>query len=99
MCKISESVSSQTVAPDCVWPRRSSSGVVNVYDHDACLQESNPKPLRAIMNLLTPATSLRFNSSAEILAIASSAADEAMRLVRPSPARFTPLQNALFCFF
>ncbi|XP_036408352.1 U3 small nucleolar RNA-associated protein 18 homolog isoform X2 [Megalops cyprinoides] len=69
----------------------SSSGVVNVYSHDTCLQESNPKPLKAIMNLLTPATSLRFNPSTEILAIASSAADEAVRLVHiPS---FTVFSN------
>lgn len=62
-------------------PPRSSSGVVNVYSSDACLQESNPKPIKAIMNLLTPISSLRFNSTTEILAIASNAADEAVRLV------------------
>ncbi|KAG9343849.1 hypothetical protein JZ751_013230 [Albula glossodonta] len=43
--------------------------------------ESNPKPLKAIMNLLTSVTSLRFNPSTEMLAIASSAAEEAIRLV------------------
>ncbi|XP_064172489.1 U3 small nucleolar RNA-associated protein 18 homolog isoform X2 [Anguilla rostrata] len=69
----------------------SSSGVVNVYHHDACLRESEPKPLKAVMNLLTAATSLRFNSSTEVLAIASSAADEAVRLVHiPS---FTVFSN------
>ncbi|KAJ8345404.1 hypothetical protein SKAU_G00295970 [Synaphobranchus kaupii] len=69
----------------------SSSGVVNVYQHDACLQQSNPKPLKALMNLVTSATSLRFNSSTDILAIASNATDEAVRLVHiPS---FTVFSN------
>ncbi|XP_061079000.1 U3 small nucleolar RNA-associated protein 18 homolog [Conger conger] len=79
----------------------SSSGVVNVYDHDACLQESNPKPLRAIMNLLTPATSLRFNATTEILAIASNTADEAVRLVHvPSFTVFSnfPVSKRSFLF-
>lgn len=34
------------------------------------------------MNLLTSVTSLTFNPSSEILAVASSAEDEAVRLVR-----------------
>ncbi|XP_023666450.2 U3 small nucleolar RNA-associated protein 18 homolog isoform X1 [Paramormyrops kingsleyae] len=69
----------------------SSSGVVNVYSSDACLQESNPKPIKAIMNLLTPISSLQFNPTTEILAIASNAADEAVRLVHiPS---FTVFSN------
>ncbi|KAI1884117.1 hypothetical protein AGOR_G00223140 [Albula goreensis] len=59
----------------------SSSGVVNMYHHDTCLQESNPKPLKAIMNLLTSVTSLCFNPSTEMLAIASRATEEAIRLV------------------
>uniref|UniRef100_UPI0037E8BEC7 U3 small nucleolar RNA-associated protein 18 homolog n=1 Tax=Semicossyphus pulcher TaxID=241346 RepID=UPI0037E8BEC7 len=59
----------------------SQSGVVNVYSQEACLNSANPKPLKAIMNLLTSATSLTFNPSSEILAIASRAEDEAVRLV------------------
>lgn len=69
----------------------SNSGVVNVYSHDVCLQESNPKPLKAIMNLVTSATSLSFNPTTEILAVASNAADEAVKLVHiPS---FTVFSN------
>lgn len=60
----------------------SRAGVVNVYSQEACLNSANPKPLKAIMNLLTPATALTFNSSAEILAIASQHEDEAAKLVR-----------------
>ncbi|XP_041813327.1 U3 small nucleolar RNA-associated protein 18 homolog [Chelmon rostratus] len=59
----------------------SQSGVVNVYSQEACLNSANPKPLKAVMNLLTSATSLTFNPSSEILAVASRAEDEAVRLV------------------
>ncbi|KAM3863934.1 U3 small nucleolar RNA-associated protein 18 homolog [Diretmus argenteus] len=59
----------------------SQSGVVNVYSQEACLNSTNPKPLKAVMNLVTSATSLAFNPTSEILAIASRSADEAVRLV------------------
>ncbi|XP_072530820.1 U3 small nucleolar RNA-associated protein 18 homolog [Salminus brasiliensis] len=69
----------------------SQSGVVNVYSQKTCLQDPAPKPLKAVMNLLTAATSLRFNPNSEILAIASRAEDEANRLVHiPS---FTVFSN------
>ncbi|XP_048222513.1 U3 small nucleolar RNA-associated protein 18 homolog [Perognathus longimembris pacificus] len=59
----------------------SSSGVVNIYNQDSCLQETNPKPIKAIMNLVTGVTSLTFNPTTEILAIASRKMKEAVRLV------------------
>uniref|UniRef100_A0A8D3EAL1 U3 small nucleolar RNA-associated protein 18 homolog n=1 Tax=Scophthalmus maximus TaxID=52904 RepID=A0A8D3EAL1_SCOMX len=59
----------------------SQSGVVNIYSQEACLNSANPKPMKAVMNLLTSATSLTFNPTSEILAIASRAEDEAVRLV------------------
>ncbi|KAF7247485.1 hypothetical protein EYD10_06856 [Varanus komodoensis] len=59
----------------------SSSGVVNVYAHDDCLKETSPKPLKAIMNLVTAATSLSFNPTTEILAMASNQVDDAVKLV------------------
>ncbi|KAM6473406.1 U3 small nucleolar RNA-associated protein 18 homolog isoform 1-T2 [Liasis olivaceus] len=69
----------------------SSSGVVNVYAHDDCVRETNPKPLKAIMNLVTPATSLAFNPTTEILAMASNKVDDALKLVHiPS---FTVFSN------
>ncbi|KAM7387635.1 hypothetical protein PAMA_009988 [Pampus argenteus] len=69
----------------------SQSGVVNVYSQEACLNSTNPKPLKAVMNLLTSVTSLTFNPASEILAIASRAEDEAMRLLHlPS---FTVFSN------
>ncbi|XP_029364260.1 U3 small nucleolar RNA-associated protein 18 homolog [Echeneis naucrates] len=59
----------------------SQSGVVNIYSQEACLNSTNPKPLKAVMNLLTSATSLTFNPTSDILAIASRVEDEAVRLV------------------
>ena len=59
---------------------RARSGVVNVYD-STCLTEHRPTPLKALMNLTTPCSSLVFNSSTEMLAIASDQAIAGARLV------------------
>ncbi|XP_049626968.1 U3 small nucleolar RNA-associated protein 18 homolog [Suncus etruscus] len=59
----------------------SNCGVVNIYNQESCLQETNPKPIKAIMNLVTGVTSLTFNPTTEILAIASDKVKEAVRLV------------------
>ncbi|KAM8813640.1 U3 small nucleolar RNA-associated protein 18 homolog [Rhynchonycteris naso] len=59
----------------------SNCGVVNIYNQDSCLQETNPKPVKAIMNLVTGVSSLTFNPTTEILAIASEKMKEAVRLV------------------
>ncbi|XP_043090038.1 U3 small nucleolar RNA-associated protein 18 homolog isoform X2 [Puntigrus tetrazona] len=59
----------------------SQSGVVNIYSQQDCLQKQKPKPLKAVMNLLTSISSLCFNSTSEILAIGSRADNEANRLV------------------
>ncbi|XP_061740815.1 U3 small nucleolar RNA-associated protein 18 homolog [Nerophis ophidion] len=59
----------------------SQAGVVNIYSQEACLNSANPRPLKAVMNLLTSVTSLTFNPTSEILAMASRAEDEAVRLV------------------
>ncbi|NXN09899.1 UTP18 protein, partial [Indicator maculatus] len=59
----------------------SASGVVNLYATDACLKASHPKPVKAIMNLVTSATCVTFNPTTEILAVASCEADEAVKLV------------------
>ncbi|MBN3310808.1 UTP18 protein, partial [Amia calva] len=69
----------------------SNSGVVNIYSQEGFFKESNPKPVKALMNLVTSATSLSFNPTTEILAIASSLEDEAIKLVHiPS---FTVFSN------
>ncbi|XP_074016265.1 U3 small nucleolar RNA-associated protein 18 homolog [Numenius arquata] len=59
----------------------SASGVVNLYTTDVCLKENHPKPVKAIMNLVTSATCVTFNPTTEILAVASCEADEAVKLV------------------
>lgn len=59
----------------------SNCGVVNIYNQESCLRETNPKPIKAIMNLVTGVTSLTFNPTTEILAIASDKIKEAVRLV------------------
>ncbi|OXB77014.1 UNVERIFIED_CONTAM: hypothetical protein H355_014836 [Colinus virginianus] len=59
----------------------SSSGVVNLYTTDVCLRENHPKPVKAIMNLVTSATCVTFNPTTEILAVASNGADEAVKLM------------------
>ncbi|XP_065504124.1 U3 small nucleolar RNA-associated protein 18 homolog [Caloenas nicobarica] len=59
----------------------SASGVVNLYTTDVCLKENRPKPVKAIMNLVTSATCVTFNPTTEILAVASREADEAVKLV------------------
>ncbi|XP_077386008.1 U3 small nucleolar RNA-associated protein 18 homolog [Festucalex cinctus] len=79
----------------------SQAGVVNVYSQEACLNSANPTPLKAIMNLLTPATALTFNPSAEILAIASRHQDEAAKLVHiPSLSVFSnfPVSKRKFVY-
>ncbi|XP_067859922.1 U3 small nucleolar RNA-associated protein 18 homolog [Heptranchias perlo] len=69
----------------------SSSGVVNVYSRDHCLDQTNPKPVKAIKNLVTAATSMAFNPTTEILAIASNATDDAVKMIHiPS---FTAFSN------
>ncbi|ESO97326.1 hypothetical protein LOTGIDRAFT_114808, partial [Lottia gigantea] len=57
------------------------SGVVNVYDREKCHQSLDPKPLKSIMNLVTPCTKAVFNSTSEILAIDSHFTEKAIKLV------------------
>lgn len=56
-------------------------GVVNIYDLRHSLTTSTPKPLKAVMNLTTAITSVKFNSTSEILAMSSNAVNDAVRMV------------------
>lgn len=79
----------------------SQSGVVNVYSVDSCLSSAQPKPLKSVMNLLTPCTSLSFNPSSELLALGSRATDEALKLLHvPSLSVFSnfPVSKRKVCF-
>ncbi|XP_065226008.1 U3 small nucleolar RNA-associated protein 18 homolog [Planococcus citri] len=57
----------------------SSSGIVNLYEMPTKSNYIEPK--KVVNNLVTPITSLQFNSSSEILAIASNEKKNAVRLV------------------
>ncbi|XP_013402329.1 U3 small nucleolar RNA-associated protein 18 homolog isoform X2 [Lingula anatina] len=56
------------------------SGVVNIYD-ESYMNSGYPKPVKAIMNLVTPCTSAVFNSTSELMAITSNYAERAIKLV------------------
>uniref|UniRef100_A0A3B3Z942 U3 small nucleolar RNA-associated protein 18 homolog n=1 Tax=Periophthalmus magnuspinnatus TaxID=409849 RepID=A0A3B3Z942_9GOBI len=78
----------------------SQSGVVNIYSLDSCVSSSQPKPLKSIMNLVTPTTTLRFNPTSELLALGSRADDEAVRLLHvPSLTVFSnfPVSKRKIC--
>jgi U3 small nucleolar RNA-associated protein 18 len=66
---------------------RSATGFVNVYASENIAVASDsvdtrPKSLKAIGNLTTSISTLRFNHDAQLLAIASNVMKDQMRLVR-----------------
>ena len=66
-----------------VCPVSARTGYVNVYDQDVKSRPKSDKPglLKAIGNLTTPISTLRFNHDAQLLAIASNSKKDQMRLV------------------
>ncbi|KAL2736108.1 U3 small nucleolar RNA-associated protein 18 [Vespula maculifrons] len=56
-------------------------GVVNLYDINTVLKEKIPMPLKAIFNLVTSITGLKFNPTSEILAMASDKKANAFRML------------------
>lgn len=58
----------------------SDSGVVNIYDNQR-LDQTQPKPLKAIMNLTTSINNVAFNSTSEILAMSSRARKDLFKMV------------------
>lgn len=59
----------------------SAQGVVNLYDMKTVLNNHIPKPRKSILNLTTSISSVRFNSTSEILAFASSEMSNSLRLL------------------
>jgi len=63
----------------------SDSGVVNIYNRNALLDNgggtSKPKPEKVILNLTTAVTSVKFNPTSEILAVASELKENAVKMV------------------
>lgn len=71
-------------------------GVVNIYEMSSLLSSSDPQPLKAVMNLTTEVTSLKFNCTSEILAMASSHKANSVKLIHfPSISVFSnfPVMN------
>lgn len=58
----------------------SDSGVVNIYD-EQYLHQTQPKPLKAVMNLTTSVNKALFNSTSEILAISSKVKKDCFKMV------------------
>jgi len=59
---------------------RANTGVVNLYERETCLSSVAPRPLKALMNLVTSCTQTKFNPTSEILAMASME-EKAVKLV------------------
>ena len=59
----------------------SNTGLVNVYNAQKAGQDAKPKPLKTIGNLTTNISCLRYNHDAQLLAMASNAKKDQMRLV------------------
>ncbi|CAG2104539.1 unnamed protein product [Medioppia subpectinata] len=56
-------------------------GVVNVYNYNDVLTQSEPKPLKTIMNLTTEISQLKFNHSSELLLMSSKDKDNSIKCV------------------
>jgi len=62
--------------------RRSDAGVVNLYSLADAMASPTPAPQRALLNLTTSISTLRFNSDGQILAFGSRFKRDSLRLVR-----------------
>ena len=59
----------------------SSSGVVNIYEGNNIFSSAAPRPLKMALNLVTPISSLKFNATSQVLAMASNEKENAVRLM------------------
>lgn len=67
-------------------------GVVNLYERPE-KNGSAPKPLKTFYNLVTSITSLRFNATQEILAMASDEKDGQIKMVSTHKCLYFPLRE------
>lgn len=58
----------------------SKQGVVNVYNYNEVISKKLPTPVKSIMNLTTAISSIKFNHSSEMLALASNEVDSAVKM-------------------
>lgn len=57
-------------------------GFVNIYNYEDVFEKKYPTPVKAISNLTTEITDLKFNPTTEILSICSADANNAVKLVQ-----------------
>lgn len=71
---------------------RSSTGIVNVYDASTASTSGGEerKALKAVGNLTTAVTSMRFNHDSQLLALASRTNKDELKLVCLLPGGFAP---------
>lgn len=91
---------SLTVSPDGKFVATGSrQGYVNIYNYEDVFKSKRPKPKKAISNLATEITDLKFNPTTEMLAICSADAKNALKIVHlPSATVFSnfPSQGDVF---
>lgn len=58
----------------------SNTGAVNLYRFDDVLKQTDPKPLKSILNLTTSISTLRFNHDGQLLMISSNLKDDSIRI-------------------
>lgn len=59
----------------------SDSGVVNLYERHEVMKRANPKPTKIILNLTTTIGQLKFNPTAEVLAMSSELKENAIKML------------------
>ena len=59
-------------------------GVVNFYNYSDVLIQSEPKPMKSLLNLTTEITTLKFNHTSELLFMSSSVKDNSIKCVHMS---------------
>lgn len=71
-------------------------GFVNIYNYDDIFANKYPTPVKAISNLKTEITELKFNPTSEMLAICSAETDNAVKMIHfPSATVFSNFPSQL----
>lgn len=68
----------------------SSSGVVSIYREDLCSKTPSVELIKSVMNLTTSADIVKFNPFGQILAVASNAKKDSLKLINMSSLRVFP---------
>lgn len=77
----------------------SQEGVVNLYNYEDVFADKNPKPIKAIFNLTTPISDVKFNPTSDILGFCSDSVPGAVKLFNTTKgtvfSNFPGFQNKL----